>query len=41
MNSFENSDVTTAHMVEPLEEVIDELKAELNHVYQMQSYQFQ
>ena len=29
MNSFENSDVTTAHMVEPLEEVIDELKAEL------------
>lgn len=29
MDSFENSNVETAHMVEPLEEVIDELKAEL------------
>ncbi len=29
MDSFENSDVETAHKVEPLEEVIDELKAEL------------
>lgn len=29
MDAFENSDVANAHKVEPLEEVIDELKAEL------------
>lgn len=29
MDSFVNSDIKTAHKVEPLEEVIDELKAEL------------
>lgn len=29
MDAFERSDIATAHMVEPLEEVIDELKAEL------------